>query len=97
MEVRKMQVTLPPELVEVVEELVNSGDYHDTDEVFAEALLVLQEQRQREALLAAIAIGDEQIERGEVDLYTPELAEQLRQEALQMAREGRTPDPDVCP
>jgi antitoxin ParD1/3/4 len=92
-----MQLTLPLEVMEEIEELVKSGDYHDSVEVVAEALLVLKEQRQLEALRAAVAIGDEQIERGEVDLFTPELAEKLRQEALEMAREGRKPDPDVCP
>jgi antitoxin ParD1/3/4 len=92
-----MQVTLPQELVAEIEELVKSGGYHDSAEVVAEALLVLKEQRQLEALRAAIAIGDEQIERGEVNLFTLELAEKLRQEALQMAREGREPDSDVYP
>lgn len=92
-----MQVTLSQDLADVVEELVKSGDYHDTSEVIAEALHVLKEQRQREALLAAIAIGEEDLARGDVILFTPELAEEIRQEALQMAREGRKLDPDVCP
>jgi antitoxin ParD1/3/4 len=65
--------------------------------VIAEALLVLEEQDRIEVLRAAIAIGDEQIERGEVELFTPELAERLRQESLQMVREGWKPHPDVCP
>jgi antitoxin ParD1/3/4 len=97
MEVRTMQLTLPQELLEEIEELVKSGDYDDSAAVVAEAVLVLKEQRQLDALRAAVAIGDEQIERGDVVLFTPELAEELRQEALQMAREGRKPDPDVCP
>jgi antitoxin ParD1/3/4 len=92
-----MQLTLPQELVEEIEELVKSGGYHDSAAVVAEAVLVLKEQRQLDALRAAVAIGDEQIERGDVVLFTPELAEELRQEALQLAREGRKPDPDVCP
>jgi putative addiction module CopG family antidote len=92
-----MQPTLSPQSVEVIQVLIKSGRYHDADEVIAEALLVLEEQERLAAFRAAVALGDEQIERGEVDLYTPELREKLMREAQQMAREGRKPHPDVCP
>ncbi len=90
-------LTLSPHSAEIVEELLESGCYRDANEVIAEAVKALVAQRKLAAFRAAIAIGDEQIERGEVELYTPELAERLRQEALQMARDGRKPHPDVCP
>ena len=92
-----MNVVLSQESEEVVKQLVGSGRYHDADQVIAEALLVLEEQERLMALRAAIAIGDEQIERGEVVLYTPELREEIKREALQMVREGRKPNRDVCP
>jgi antitoxin ParD1/3/4 len=92
-----MQLTLPQELVEEIEELVKSGDYHDSAAVVAEAVLVLKEQRQLDALRAAVAIGDEQIERGEVELYTPELFEEIKRSAMKKAQEGHVPSPDVCP
>lgn len=59
--------------------------------------MVLEEQERIEALRAAVAIGDEQIERGEVEHYTPELRERIMREAEQMVREGRKPSPDVLP
>jgi len=92
-----MQLTLSPELAEVIEELVKSGGYHDTEEVVAEAVFALRQQRQLEALHAAIAIGEQDLARGDVELYTPELFEEIQRSAMKKAREGHMPDPDVCP
>ncbi|MFN8513232.1 MAG: hypothetical protein U0841_11710 [Chloroflexia bacterium] len=59
-----------PELAEVIEELVKSGGYHDTEEVVAEAVFALRQQRQLEALHAAIAIGEQGFCAAS-ELYTP--------------------------
>lgn len=92
-----MQLTLSPELAEVIEEMVKSGDYHDTEEVVAEAVLALREQRQLDALRAAIAVGEEDFARGDYELYTPELLAQMERNAMKKLVEGHQPNPDVCP
>jgi antitoxin ParD1/3/4 len=99
MEVLPMTVQLSPQTEALLKEKVATGRYDNADALIKEALLVLDEYEQEEherlvALRAALAAGEE--EGGDV-LFTPELAEQLRHEALQMAREGRTPHSDVCP
>ena len=92
-----MQLTLPQEVMEEIEELVKSGDYHDSVEVVAEAVLVLKEQRQLEALRAAVAIGEEDYARGDYAVYTPELLAQMERNAMKKLAEGHQPNPDVCP
>jgi putative addiction module CopG family antidote len=92
-----MQETLPHELVAEIEELVKSGDYHDSAEVVAEALLVLKKQRQLEALRAAVAIGEEGYARGDYAMYMPELLAQMERNAMRKLAEGHEPNPDVCP
>ncbi len=94
-----MDIELSPRSEELVRQKIASGQYRDASEVLEEALLILEEHdRQRlEALRAALDIAEEEIARGEGIPYTPELVAEMRQNARKMAREGRTPDPDVCP
>jgi antitoxin ParD1/3/4 len=66
-----MNVTLPPEFEAFVIEQVENGVYPSPDRVVQEALRLLKEQDERrqaklEDLRQEIAIGLEQIERGEV-------------------------------
>lgn len=46
-------------------------------------------------LRSAVAVGDEQLERGEGAAYTPELLNQITQKALANARNGKTVSADV--
>ncbi len=92
-----MNVVLSPRSEQLVRQQLASGRYHDASEVLEEALFALDERERLEALQAAITIGEEQIERGAYVLYTPELREDIKREAGRMAREGRQPNPDVCP
>ncbi len=89
-----MNAPLSPRSAELVRQMVESGRYHSADEVSADALLALDE---REHLRSLVAIGDAEIGRGDVVLFTPELAAQVRQEAPAMYRRGEQPDPDVHP
>jgi antitoxin ParD1/3/4 len=90
-------IQLTPQLEEIIREKVASGRYHDATEVLSEALIALDDSERLAELQAAVAVGAEQLERGEGQVYTPELRDQIRQRALTMAEEGRKPKPDVCP
>jgi antitoxin ParD1/3/4 len=90
-----VNVKLAPRTEELVREKVASGHYGDEDAVIYEALLALDDQERLEALRAAIAIGDAEIERGETVEFTPELLEEMKRNATKMLLEGRTPDSDV--
>ena len=94
-----MTVQLTPQTAELIRRKVADGGYASADELIHDALLALDEQARDEeerlaVLRAAIARGDQA---GDEVEFTPELGEQLRREALQLAREGRRPNPDVCP
>jgi antitoxin ParD1/3/4 len=65
-----MNVALSPDLEKMVNDKVASGEYVSAREVVGEALRLLQERdenqrRRREALRRQIAVGLEQLERGE--------------------------------
>lgn len=94
-----MNVSLTPRLEAMIRERVESGDYADASEVVAEALRLLaaQDQLKLERLRAALAIGLEQIERGEIRPYTPELRAEILESARRRFREGKLPHPDVLP
>ncbi len=77
-----MNVNLTPELEKLIREKVASGLYNNRSEVVREALRLLAEQdRLRDAHLekqrAALAIGLEQADRGDV-LDGPEVVEEMR-------------------
>lgn len=92
-----MTVTLSPQLEELIRSKVASGRYRDADEVIREALELLDEHEQAERLRAALAIGEEQFERGEYVEYTPDFFEQAKREAREQAKRGHKVNPDVLP
>ncbi|HEY8602005.1 MAG TPA: type II toxin-antitoxin system ParD family antitoxin [Thermomicrobiales bacterium] len=92
-----MNVTLSPQSEHLLRQMVDSGRYHSTAEVLEEALFVLDEQHRLEQLRAMVAVGEAEIERGEYDSWSPELSEQITQQARELAHKGHVPDADVCP
>ena len=78
-----IQVSLTDEDEAFVRRRIASGHNHDADDVIHEALRLLDEQeRQRVQLRAALAIGLDQIERGETVPWTPDLLSDLFEEVL---------------
>ena len=92
-----MNVSLTPQLEELIRRKVESGMYGNASEVVREALRQMEARDRHQRLRAAIADADAEIERGEEDALTPELVEKMRREGERMVREGIAPDPDVCP
>ena len=88
-----MNLNLTPQLEAMVRRKVESGLYNNASEVVREALRLMEERDSLQRLRAALAIGQEQLDRGEDRDYTPELMEQLKQQATENARLGR-PIPD---
>lgn len=92
-----MQVHLSPQIESIVRELLATGDYRDQDEVIAEAIILLEEERKLRVLQSSLAEAEEEIARGDFVEWTPTLRAELQREARQMVAEGRQPNPDVCP
>lgn len=83
-------LALSPQLEALIREKIASGRYRDPAEVIGEALRLLDERDRRlDWLRAEVAVGLEQIERGEEAEFTPELVERLRREADENARLGK--------
>lgn len=92
-----MNVSLTPELEKLVNEKVESGMYASASEVIREGLRLLVERdarnRQRsEQLMREIAVGLEELDRGEGIPLTRETIEGIKQEGrrrLEAQREER--------
>src|SRR5947209_1324333 len=71
----RMNVTLPPELEEFVNERVQSGAYSSPGDVLLDGLRLLrehaEEQRKLEALRRDVAVGIEEADKGLVAPFDP--------------------------
>ncbi len=92
-----LTVILSQQLEALVREKVDSGRYADPNAVVEEALRLLDDRDRLERLRAEIALGLEDIERGEVVDFTPELWDQLIREAEEDERNGVPIDDPVLP
>ena len=83
-----MDISLPPELEQLITERIQSGRYHSAIEVIGDALHLLRErderdQQKREDLRLDLAAGIEQAERGLVGpLDARETLARVRQERI---------------
>lgn len=92
-----MVVQLDTESEVLIREKIASGRYRNEAEVVREALRALDERERFQQLRVKVAAGFAQAERGELIDYTSELREELIGSALQRAKAGEKPNPDVCP
>lgn len=92
-----MNVSLTPQLEEMIRDKVATGRYTSASEVVREALRLLEERDRYETFRAAVLEGYEEAERGELIPYTPELFEEIKAQAREDLREGRPVDPLVLP
>ncbi|HAT15407.1 MAG TPA: type II toxin-antitoxin system ParD family antitoxin [Microcoleaceae bacterium UBA11344] len=82
-----MNITLKPEQAELIQQKLNSGKYHNVDEVIAEALQLLSQrdleyQTWVEETREKVDIAIEELRRGEGidgDVVIAQLKEKLRQ------------------
>lgn len=84
-----MVVTLSLQLQELVRRKIETGPYRSADEVVADALRLLDERDRRDALEAEMKKGFDQLDRGEGVIWTPEVMDRLKREALENSRLGK--------
>jgi len=93
-----MSVTLTPELESLIRERVDSGQYPSADDVVRDALAQVEAaERRRAELRAALAVAEDQIERGQVTEWTPELHADIMRQARAAVKTGEQPKADGCP
>jgi antitoxin ParD1/3/4 len=93
-----MNINFPPVDESYIKAKIADGFYSNAAELVRDAVRRLREQddNKHARLKAALEVGQQAIREGRTALYTPELLDQIEQEARQHAAEGRKPNPDVC-
>lgn len=93
-----MNINFPPVDESYIKAKIAEGFYSNAAELVRDTVRRLREQddNKHARLMAALEIGQQAIREGRTALYTPELLDQIEQEARQHAAEGRKPNPDVC-
>ena len=91
-----MHINLSPEMEKYLQSKVSTGYYSNASEVVRDAIRRMRDEDERlAALRAAVAVGDEQLDRGEGVSYTPARLEQITQKALANARKAKKVSSDV--
>ncbi len=92
-----MNISLTPRLEAMIREKVESGLYNNSSEVVREALRLMARQDQVAQLRAAIAVGLDEFERGELVEWTPDSLDRITREAEEEERQGLPIRRDVLP
>lgn len=93
-----MHINFSPEMETFIRAKVASGLYGNATEVVRDAIRRMQaEDAQLEALRAAVAAGERDLERGAVSAYGADTLRAIAAEALRDAGSGKPLEPDVLP
>ena len=94
-----MNIQFPPVDESYIKAKVEDGFYSNATELVRDAVRRLREidDQKYDRLMAALEVGEQALREGRVVPYTPELLDEIDQEAVQHAAERRKPNPDVCP
>lgn len=92
-----MALTLTSRIEALVLEQVESGQYQSADEVIEEALQALRDRDALQGLREKLQIGKDQILRGESFEFSTSWSEDRWERAVERAKAGETPSPDVSP
>ena len=93
-----MHINLSPEMEQYLQFKVGTGDYSNPSEVVRDAIRRMRDEDEKLAVLrSAVAVGDEQLERGEGITYTQERLKQITEKAFANARSGRQVSADAKP
>lgn len=84
-----MNITLSPQLKALVRRKVDSGRYRSADDVVEEALGLLDERDRSDTFRTELERGFDQLDRGEGVLWTPEVMDRLKREAVENSRLGK--------
>lgn len=94
-----MNVNFPPVDENYIKAKINAGFYSNATELVRDAVRRLREQDDGlyVRLMAALEVGKRAMREGRTVPYTPQLLDQIEQNARNKAAEGTEPNPDVCP
>jgi antitoxin ParD1/3/4 len=91
-----MPINLSPEMEQYLQAKVSAGHYSNASEVVRDAIRRMREEDEKLAVLrSAVAVGDEQLERGAGVTYTTERLKQITEKAFANSRDGKKVSADV--
>lgn len=85
----QMHVNISKEIDLFIKEQVKTGFYSNGSEVVQDAIRKMEANQKIDRSRTMVALGDAQIERGQVTLYTSSLMDELEQEALENSKIGK--------
>lgn len=93
-----MNVSLTPQLEQLIRQKVDTGRYNNASEVVREALLLLETRDAQESWLKArMAEAEDQVRQEDVVEETDDFWEALDREVDERIVKGDLPSPDACP
>ncbi len=93
-----MNINLALKDEEYLKSKVEAGYYTNVAEVIRDAIRRMREaDNHYDELVEAIMVGERQIANGQYKPYTPELMQEIRQNAKKRAERGEKPSSDVIP
>jgi len=93
-----MNINFPPVDDTYIKSKVQGGYYSNATEMVRDAVRRMREQDSHHGrLLAALEIGERDIAAGRTVPFTPELVQQVEQEARTHAANNQPANPDVIP
>ncbi len=93
-----MHINLSPEVEKYLQSKVDTGFYSNASEVVRDAIRRMREEDEKlEKLLAAVKLGDEQLDRGEGIAYTKDRLAHITAKAFDNAMNGKKVKSDVKP
>lgn len=93
-----MHLNFSPQDEKFIKSQVEQGFYSNSTELVRDAVRRLREHDEKyRRLVAAIEAGEADIRAGRVVEYTPELRQQIMDNAKNKAASGHQPNPDVMP
>jgi len=93
-----MTITLTPQIEEIIRKKVESGQYRDASELVSTAVLQLDVRDQKvDRLRAALHIGIDEADRGELIPWTSTTMDEIQREADEEDRLGLPIGHDVLP
>ena len=85
-----MELRISPQIEAEIEELMETGEFSSQEEIVGKGVHLPAEYHKRQAWLRAeLAIGEEQEKLGKTVVYTPELLDEIKRQAIENARLGK--------
>jgi Arc/MetJ-type ribon-helix-helix transcriptional regulator len=88
---------LSPRVQAQVDRMMRETAYDDVDDLLEDALRLLEDERTLAVLTDMLSAARDRMASGEGTEYTQEVHDRILERARESRRQGKRPNPDVCP